>query len=292
MTRLQRAGSLQAAGGSGVCGVGLRGAVFVADTWPVGWMLIAGMDLRVEPVRRRECGQEFVERAALGLAQGSEHGLLVSLGRRPQLPQGGLAVLGERELLDAPVGHAAGPGDQAAEYPFATRIAAWLQVGSAVPLLIAAATFFARLQRLGIRVPGPVIALVGGVLASTMVMFSGLVGWVLSRPEVTGDATLVHALNFLSFITGSVGFVLGIGLLVAGVAVPALVRRLVPRWLAWAGLVIAFCAELSFVAMVLEPLQFLFPIGRFLGLGWLVTAGFLLPRIRAVAGQTRADTAL
>jgi hypothetical protein len=167
------------------------------------------------------------------------------------------------------------------EFPLAIRISAWLEVGSAVPLGIAAATFYARQQRLGIRVPGPVIGLVGGAQSSIMLMFSGLAGWVLSRPEVTGDATLTHALSFLSFITGSVGFVLGLGLLVAGVAVPALVLRLVPRWFAWTGLVIAFCAELSFLAMVLEPLQFLFPIGRFLGLLWLVVAGFLLPSTRA-----------
>ena len=54
---------------------------------------------------------------------------------------------------------------------------------------------------------------------------------------------------------------------------------------------IAFCAELSFLAMVLEPLQFLFPIGRFLGLLWLVLAGFLLPSTRAAAGQTAVDRA-
>lgn len=40
---------------------------------------------------------------------------------------------------------------------------------------------------------------------------------------------------------------------------PALVLRLVPRWLAWVGLAIALCAELSFLAMVVEPLQFPVP---------------------------------
>ena len=56
-------------------------------------------------------------------------------------------------------------------------------------------------------------------------------------PAIGGvGAGLTHALNFFSFITGSVGFVLGIGLLVAGIAVPALILRLLPRWLAWTGL--------------------------------------------------------
>lgn len=231
-------------------------------------------------------------------------------GRRPNGPHPGVvmlvalvltllgvglgAALSGGAVVASPFAATAEVAQRFQEYPLAIGVSAWLQVGSAVPLLIAAATFYARQQRLGIRVPGPVIGLVGGVLASTMVMFSGLVGWVLSRPEVTSDATVAHALNFLSFITGSVGFVLGIGLLVAGIAVPALVLRLVPRWLAWVGLMIAFCAELSFVAMVVEPLQFLFPIGRFLGLLWLVVVGFLLPSTRAAAGRPsrdRADTA-
>jgi hypothetical protein len=228
-------------------------------------------------------------------------------GRRPNGPHPGVlmlvalvltllgvglgAALSGGAVVSSPFAATAEVAQRFQDYPLAVRISAWLQVGSAVPLLIAAATFFARQQRLGIRVPGPVIGLAGGVLASTMLMVSGLVGWVLSRPEVTGDATLTHALNFFSFITGSVGFVLGIGLLVAGIAVPALVLRLVPRWLAWAGLVIALCAELSFLAMVLEPLQFLFPIGRFLGLLWLVVAGFLLPSTRAAAGRASRDRA-
>ena len=114
----------------------------------------------------------------------------------------------------------------------AMRVSAWLQVGSSVPLGIAAATLYARLQRLGVRVPGPVIALFGGIVAAVMLMLSGLVGWVLSRPEVLTTASVTQTLGFLWFMTGSVGFVLGIGLLVAGVAVPALILGLIPRWLA------------------------------------------------------------
>ena len=61
---------------------------------------------------------------------------------------------------------------------------------------------------------------------------------------------------------------------------PALLLRLMPTWLCWIGLVIATLAELSFLTMVLEPLQFLIPIGRFGSLIWLVAAGFLLPKTR------------
>ncbi|MDF9750509.1 hypothetical protein [Arthrobacter sp. ES3-54] len=181
------------------------------------------------------------------------------------------------------------PAGQVAAYfqgnPDAVRLASLFQFGSAVPLGIFAATVYARQLRLGVRVPGPAIGFFGGITASVFLMLSAAVGWVLSRPEITTDMTLTHALSFLAFITGGVAYVVGLGLLVAGIAVPALILRFVPRWLAWAGLVIAALAELSFLSMVIEPLQFLLPIGRFGGLLWLVAVGFLLPRSRAAANR-------
>ena len=181
------------------------------------------------------------------------------------------------------------PASQVAAYfhgnPDAVRLAGLFQFGSAVPLGIFAATVYARQLRLGVRVPGPAIGFCGGVTASVFLMLSAALGWVLSRPEITTDVTLTHALSFLAFITGGVAYVVGLGLLVAGIAVPALILRFVPRWLAWAGLAIAALAELSFLSMVIEPLQFLLPIGRFGGLAWLVAVGFLLPRNRAAANR-------
>jgi len=165
------------------------------------------------------------------------------------------------------------------------RVVALLQFGSAVPLGIFAATVYARQLRLGIRVPGPAIGFFGGILASVMLMASSLVIWVLSRPEVTVDAVLTHALAFLAFVTGGVGYVVGMGLLVAGIAVPALILGLMPRWLAWTGLVIAALSELAYLSMVIEPLVVLLPIGRFGGGIWLIAAGFLLPVSRAAANR-------
>jgi hypothetical protein len=157
------------------------------------------------------------------------------------------------------------------------RVTAMLQFGSAVPFGILAATAFARLQRLGVRVPGPSIGFTGGLTAAILLMVSALATYLLSRPELTTDATLALALSFLAFATGGVGYVTGMGLLLAGIAVPSLILGLLPRWLAWAGLVIAALSELSFLSLAIEPLQFLLPIGRFGGLAWLIVAGFLLP---------------
>jgi len=181
------------------------------------------------------------------------------------------------------------PAEQVAAYfhenPDAVRLASMFQFGSAVPLGIFAATVYARLLRLGVRVPGPGIGFFGGITAAVFLMFSALLSWVLSRPEITTDVTLTHALWFLAFILGGVGYVVGLGLLVAGIAVPALILRFIPGWLAWTGLVIAALSELSFLSMAVEPLQFLLPIGRFGGLIWLIAVGFLLPQNRAAANR-------
>jgi hypothetical protein len=160
------------------------------------------------------------------------------------------------------------------------RVTSMIQFGSAVPLGIYAATAYARLLRLGVRVPGPGIGFFGGITASLLLMVSALASYVLSRPDVSSDPTVALALSYLAFITGGVGFVTGMGLLIAGIAVPSLILRFVPRWLAWTGLVIAALSELSFLSMAVEPLQFLLPIGRFGGLLWLIAVGFLLPTDR------------
>jgi hypothetical protein len=167
----------------------------------------------------------------------------------------------------------------------AVRVAAFFQFGAAIPLAIFAATVYARQLRLGVRVPGPVIGLVGGILAAASLLVSSFATYVESRPEVTTEATLLHALALLSFVAGGPGYVVGLGLLIAGIAVPAFILRLVPRWLAGTGLALAVLAELTWLSLLLEPVQCLLPVGRFLGGLWLIAAGITLPRSRHKGGD-------
>jgi hypothetical protein len=172
------------------------------------------------------------------------------------------------------------------QHPEAVRLNALLQFAAAIPLAIYAATASARLNRLGIRAPGATIALTGGVLAATFMACSALVCWVLSRPEVRDEPALVRALQDLAFATGGPGHVVPLGLLVAGIAVPGLLARLLPRWLAVAGLGIAAVAELATLSLLLDNAAFLLPVARFTGLAWLIAVGFLLPRNRANSAAT------
>lgn len=196
-----------------------------------------------------------------------------------------MAVLSGGSTITSPFGHRDTVAEIFTDHGFAVRFASMLQLGSSIPLGIYAATIYARQQRLGIRVPGPNIGLFGGTAAAILLAESAIITWTQSQDVVSADPALTHALAYLSFAAGGFAHVLGLGLLVAGIAVPALLLRLVPVWFAWVGLVIAVLAELSFLTMVLEPLQFLIPIGRFGSLIWLVAAGFLLPKTRHTQGE-------
>jgi hypothetical protein len=149
--------------------------------------------------------------------------------------------------------------------------------GSSIPLAIYAATASARLRQLGITAPGATIALAGGLLASTGLALSSLTAWTLSRPEVTSDAALVRALYYLTYLTGGPWHVVTLGLLIAGIAVPGLIVALLPKAVAWSGLVIAGLAEVTTLVLIWPGLSPMLPVARFTGLVWLIVAGVLLP---------------
>lgn len=166
-------------------------------------------------------------------------------------------------------------------------LTALLQFAASLPLAIFAATASVRLNRLGVRAPGPSIGLVGGVLASSSMALSGMLTWALSRPDTLSHPELIRLIHDLVFITGGPGTLVPTGLLIAGIAVPALIARLLPRWLAWAGLVIAGFATVATLTVAIPGLAFLLPVVRFPSLAWIVFAAFRLPRQRSSASSER-----
>jgi hypothetical protein len=180
-------------------------------------------------------------------------------------------------IMPLPYGSATEIQDYVAGHHGAAVAIAVGTFGSSVPLAIYAATASARLRQLGITAPGATIALAGGLLASTGLALSSLTAWTLSRPEVTSDPALVRALYYLTYLTGGPWHVVMLGLLIAGIAVPALIVGLLPRPVAWTGLVIAAIAELTTFALIWPGLSPMLPVARFTGLIWLIVAGALLP---------------
>jgi hypothetical protein len=176
------------------------------------------------------------------------------------------------------------------------QVSGCLEFAAAIPLAIWAATGYRRLRTLGVNAPGAVIGLTGGLLAAASLALSGLIGWTIAQVSGTVEPGLARALADLSFATGAAGFVAPLGLLLAGMAVPALILRLLPAWLAWTGLAVAAIAELSTFSLLTSALDATLPIGRFGGLLWLVAVSVLLPRSRhdlrpAAAGPARVPTA-
>jgi hypothetical protein len=176
-----------------------------------------------------------------------------------------------------------------AENRSAIQLGAFLQFGASFPLVIFAATASSRLRFLGIEAAGTLITLVGGTLASTMGAFSALAQWCLVQPDL---GTETRALHLLAFSSGGPGYVVSLGLLVAGVAVTAGVSRKLPRWVMWSGLFVASVAKLSALSIAFAPAMYLLPIGRFAGFAWLIVVGALLPSTRASrsgSGGPRVD---
>jgi hypothetical protein len=163
--------------------------------------------------------------------------------------------------------------------PVALQVMATAVFASSVPLAIYAATAGARLRQLGVARPAAAIALTGGTLAAGALGLTALLGWTLSRPEVSADAALVRAIYFLVFLVGSPGHLVALGLLVVGMAVPGRALGLMPRLLAWTGLVIAALAEVTTLVLAWPPLGVILPIARVAALVWLVVAGAALPRV-------------
>jgi hypothetical protein len=190
------------------------------------------------------------------------------------------------DTFPSPFGSAAATLAYFHDHQDAVRVSAFLQFAASVPMAIFAATASARLRNLGVRAPGATIALAGGVLAAAMLALSGLVSWVLSRPEVLTQPAVVRMLQDLAFATGGTGHVVFLGLLVAGLAVPGLLAGLLPRRLALIGLVIAAVAELSTLTMLVSGAAILLPIARFTALAWLIATGLMLPRTRANKAAT------
>ncbi len=161
----------------------------------------------------------------------------------------------------------------------AQRIGSFFLFSSAIPFGIFAVTAVSRLRFLGVRAAGTNIALFGGLTAAFALFFSGMMGWILSLPEVAASAPLVKAIYFLSFLSGGVLYAVGFGLLAAGISVTSWFTRLLPRWLVALGMFVAVAGELSSLSLMTFPANFFIPITRYIGFLWMILAAITLVRV-------------
>ena len=159
----------------------------------------------------------------------------------------------------------------------AVRLCAALQFGAAIPLGIFTATVVSRLQFLGVRAAGTWIALFGGLAASFTMITASSALWAMAQPAVANEPGLIQGFYWLVQALGGSGFSVPFGLLIAGVSVTAAFGRLIPRWIVVFGFVIAVCAELSWLCLLIPQTLPLVPLTRFPGFIWLIAVGLALP---------------
>ena len=173
--------------------------------------------------------------------------------------------------------------------PAAVRVSNFFLFGSAIPFGIFAVTVVSRLRFLGVRAAGTNIALLGGLTATTALILSGSVGWILSVPDVLASAPVVKAISFLNFLLGGAVFAVGFGLLAAGVSVTCYFMRLLPRWLVALGMLLALAGEASSLSLVAFPANFFIPITRYVGFIWMFAVAIALAKDRQGAQASISD---
>lgn len=160
----------------------------------------------------------------------------------------------------------------------AVLMCAFLQFGAAIPLGIFTATMVSRLRFLGVRAAGADIAFFGGIMTAVNIAISALLLWVMAYPGIADESAVVRGLYYVVFAIGGVGFSVPMGLLIAGLTIPALVMKLLPNWLIIFGIALGAISELSALSLIIPQALFLIQLTRFPSFIWLIFAGFKLPK--------------
>ncbi|MCV7332532.1 hypothetical protein H7J81_20735 [Mycobacterium cookii] len=153
------------------------------------------------------------------------------------------------------------------------RVIAVTTFAASVPLAVYAAIASARLRQ-----PVAAIALAGGILAAGALGLTGLVGWTLSRTEITGDTPLVRSLYLMAFLIGGPAHIVALGVLIAGIAAGGVLARPLTR----VGVAIAVLCESAALVLAWPMLGPVLPVARVAALTWLVVAGARLDRANAL----------
>jgi hypothetical protein len=162
----------------------------------------------------------------------------------------------------------------------------FLQFGATICLGLFTAATVSRLWFLGVRSAGPWIALFGGFLTVFDAIAASCIGWAMIHPAVAAQPAALLGLYYVAYAFGGPGFSIPMGLLIAGISIPAAFMKLLPKWIVVLGLLLAVAGELSWFHLVSPALLFLVPLVRFPGFIWIIAVGFALPRARTDSRST------
>jgi hypothetical protein len=163
-----------------------------------------------------------------------------------------------------------------AQYGWSIQLGSFFELASAIPLGIFIATTVSRLRFLGVSAAGESIAFLGGIGATMLLMLSALTNWSLTRPGIAEVAGAASALRAISFAGAGPGFVVLLGLFVAGVSLTAGLYKLMPRWLMWLGIAVAIACELATLTLLNFTAGYFIPVGRFISIVWMIGVSLTL----------------
>ena len=159
---------------------------------------------------------------------------------------------------------------------------------STIPFGVFAATVVSRLGFLGVRAAGKTIALFGGLCAMAMLMVSALADWEMATPGLSDLPAALRTLQLIGFSAGSLGFVMPLGLFLAGVSLTGGLSKLLPRWIMWLGLALALACELSTLTVLTWNASIFIPMGRFLSFIWMIGVAIKLPKTKDESQSAQA----
>lgn len=177
-------------------------------------------------------------------------------------------------------------------HPDLVRVNAFLSLGAALLLGIFAVSIAGKLRL--ISAMGADIVLFVGIATAGDQIASHSVEWVLTWSGMTQNTALTQALFYLQYIFGGPGFSLPMGLFVGTVSLVAGSRKLLPKWIAWPGMIIGAIGVVSWLNVLLPvtfPFPLLIPLTRFPAFAWLIIGGFLLPRAQTTKSSGASSEA-
>jgi hypothetical protein len=164
-----------------------------------------------------------------------------------------------------------------AQHIWAIQWGSFCEFVSAIALGIFMAVSISRLRSQGIPGAGEQVAALGGIATPIMLIGSALATWSLTRPGVAAASGGVAALQSIGFDGGGPGFAAFIGLFIAGVSVSAGMRKRIPGWLMWLGIVVAAAGEFSSLTLLNFTAGYFIPVARFLSIVWMFGLALQLP---------------
>jgi hypothetical protein len=166
--------------------------------------------------------------------------------------------------------------------PGAVLLCAFFQFGAAIVMGLFTATMVNQMRFLGVRAAGVNIALFGGFATAFSMVVSAFTLWTLAHHGVAQNTAVTEAFYYFGFAFGGPGYSAPLGLLMAGISIPAMFTKLLPKWVTVLGIVLGVIGELGCLNLLLPKALFLIPLTRFPGFVWLIAAGFSLPRRKSL----------